>query len=154
MTGAGTAHVRSAERGEAAALAGLIARGAAPGAEPAPPGTPEVLEAALADVLAGLGDVLVAECDGELVGMCQLIVFRHLQHGGGLCAEIESMHVHPDHRGRGIGARLLDAAVGRAAELGCYRVQLTSDRSRVDAHRFYARHGFEPTHLGFKRWMR
>ncbi len=108
--------------------------------------------AALAEIDATPGcRVLVAELDGTVVGVCQLIVFRHLQHRGGRCAEIESMHVHPDHRGTGIGARLLAAAVASARASGCYRVQLTSDRLRSDAHRFYGREGFEPSHVGFKQ---
>jgi GNAT superfamily N-acetyltransferase len=60
------------------------------------------------------------------------------------------MHVHPDHRARGIGAVLLAAAVERARAAGCFRVQLTSNKARVDAHRFYLRHGFEESHEGFK----
>jgi GNAT superfamily N-acetyltransferase len=95
-------------------------------------------------------DVLVAEVDGEVVGTCQLIVFRHFQARGGRCAEVESMHVHPDHRGRGIGTRLLAAAVDAARNAGCYRVQLTSNRQRPEAHRFYEREGFSASHIGFK----
>jgi len=95
-------------------------------------------------------DVLVAETDGEVVGTCQLIVFRHIQAQGGRCAEIESMHVHPEHRGRGVGSQLLAAAVDGARAAGCYRVQLTSNRQRQDAHRFYEREGFTPSHVGFK----
>ena len=106
--------------------------------------------AALAEIARGPGAVLVAEIDGQVVGVCQLIVFRHLQTRGGLCAEVESVHVHPDHRGRGIGTVLMRAAVQRARELGCYRVQLTSNNARPDAHRFYERLGFEPSHRGFK----
>ena len=87
---------------------------------------------------------------GEVVGVCQLIVFRHLQARGGLCAEVESVHVHPDHRGAGIGAALLHEAMERARALGCYRVQLTSNTARPDAHRFYERLGFVPSHVGFK----
>ncbi len=96
-------------------------------------------------------DLLVAELDGQAVGMCQLVVFRHLQHHGGLCAEVESVHVHPDFRSQGIGGRLLEVAVEAARRAGCYRVQLTSNGRRTDAHRFYLHQGFEPTHLGFKR---
>ncbi len=96
------------------------------------------------------GDVLVAEIDDEVVGVCQLIVFRHLQARGGLCAEIESVHVHPDHRGSGVGTTLLRAAIDRARNLGCYRVQLTSNVQRPDAHRLYERLGFAPSHVGFK----
>ena len=94
--------------------------------------------------------VLVAEVDGEVVGVCQVIVFRHFQQRGGRCAEVESMHVHPGHRGSGVGARLLAGAVEVARDAGCYRVQLTSDRRRTGAHRFYERQGFVPSHLGFK----
>jgi GNAT superfamily N-acetyltransferase len=106
--------------------------------------------AALRDIDARGGAVLVAEVDGEVVGVCQLIVFRHLQAHGGLCAEVESMHVHPDHRSGGVGAALLADAVARAGALGCYRVQLTSNAARPDAHRFYERLGFVPSHVGFK----
>jgi GNAT superfamily N-acetyltransferase len=105
---------------------------------------------ALSEIDRGPGGVLVAGVGGELVGVCQLIVFRHLQNRGGLCAEVESVHVHPDHRGHGIGGVLMRAAVQRARELGCYRIQLTSNKARPEAHRFYERLGFEPSHRGFK----
>jgi GNAT superfamily N-acetyltransferase len=106
--------------------------------------------AALAEIARGPGGVLVAEVGGQVVGVCQLIVFRHLQSRGGLCAEVESVHVHPDHRGHGIGGVLMRAAVQQARDLGCYRVQLTSNKARPEAHRFYERLGFEPSHRGFK----
>jgi GNAT superfamily N-acetyltransferase len=98
-------------------------------------------------------DVLVATLDGEVVGVAQLMTFRHLQHRGGRCAEIESMHVDDAHRGRGVGALLLEALVTAAGERGCYRVQLTSNKQRGDAHRFYERNGFSATHEGFKRYL-
>ena len=141
--------VRTATPGDAAALVALLRAGALadPGEEdPAP------CRAALAEIVDSPGnDVLVAELDGRVVGMCQLLVLRHLQHGGGRCAELESVHVAPDLRGAGIGGVLVETAVGRARAAGCYRVQLTSNAARVDAHRFYARHGFTPSHVGFKR---
>jgi GNAT superfamily N-acetyltransferase len=96
------------------------------------------------------GVVLVAALAGEVVGVCQLIVFGHLQAHGGLCAEVESVHVQPDHRGTGVGGALLHEAIARARVLGCYRVQLTSNTGRPDAHRFYEQLGFVPSHLGFK----
>ena len=106
---------------------------------------------ALVEIQATPGcDVLVAEADGEVVGTCQLIVFRHLQARGGRCAEIESMHVHPDCRSRGIGTELLAVAVDAARRAGCYRIQLTSNRRRQDAHRFYEREGMTASHVGFK----
>lgn len=110
--------------------------------------------AALAEIEATPGcAVLVAEVAGAVVGVCQLIVFRHLQSAGGRCAEIESVHVHPDWRSRGIGGVLVEAAVERARSAGCYRVQLTSNVARADAHRFYERHGFTASHRGFKRLL-
>jgi GNAT superfamily N-acetyltransferase len=106
--------------------------------------------AALAEIVRGDGAVLLAEVDGVVVGVCQLIVFRHLQARGGRCAEVESVHVHPDHRRNGIGGVLMREAVERARRLGCYRVQLTSNNARPDAHRFYRALGFEDSHHGFK----
>jgi len=97
------------------------------------------------------GDILVADVDGEVVGVCQVMVFPHFQHTGGLCAELESVHVRADLRGHGIGGLMLDAAEVLAREQGCYRVQLTSRNVRSDAHRFYAAHGFEQTSQGFKK---
>jgi GNAT superfamily N-acetyltransferase len=123
------------------------------------PGSPNSIEdaddirpyaRALTEVDRAGGRVLVAEVGGDVVGVCQLIVFRHLQARGGLCAEIESVHVHPDQRGRGVGATLVRTAIETAWNLGCYRVQLTSNVRRPDAHRFYERLGFVPSHVGFK----
>jgi GNAT superfamily N-acetyltransferase len=110
--------------------------------------------AALAEITRGPGGVLVAEVRGQVVGVCQLIVFRHLQAQGSLCAEIESVHVHPDQRGRGVGHVLMAAAIERARALGCYRVQLTSNAARGDAHRFYEALGFAASHRGFKLALR
>jgi GNAT superfamily N-acetyltransferase len=114
------------------------------------PADPAPYEDAMAEITRGDGDVLVAQVKGEVVGVCQLIVFRHLQSKGGRCAEVESVHVHPEWRGKGIGRVLLGAALDRARALGCYRVQLTSDNARPDAHRFYTALGFEASHQGFK----
>ena len=143
--------VRAATESDLPRLAELMNLGRVPGR--APRETPDDLEPyrrALRDIEDGSGGVLVAEVDGEVVGVCQLIVFRHLQARGGLCAEIESVHVHPDWRARGIGTELMEAAIARARAAGCYRVQLTSNEVRHDAHRFYERLGLTASHLGFK----
>jgi GNAT superfamily N-acetyltransferase len=109
--------------------------------------------AAVEETRARRGDVLVAELDGEVVGLCQVLLFQHFQHVGGWCAEIESVHVRADLRGQGVGASLLAAAEALAAERGCYRIQLTSNLVRADAHRFYQRQGFDPSHQGFKKYL-
>ena len=111
--------------------------------------------AAYSDALADIAgtprsEVLVAALGGQVVGVCQVFAVRHLQERGGWCAELESVHVHPGVRGRGVGGVLLGAAVEQARRWGCHRVQLTSNRSRTDAHRCYVRHGFTATHEGFK----
>ena len=99
------------------------------------------------------GDVIVALDDGQVVGMCQVIVFRHFQHTGGRCAEVESVYVRADQRGRGVGAALLAHAEAFAADRGCYRVQLTSRNQRLDAHRFYRAQGYDQTSQGFKKLL-
>jgi len=99
------------------------------------------------------GDVLVADEDGDVVGVCQVIIFQHFQHAGGWCCELESVHVRDDRRSHGIGAQLLEAAEALARDRGCYRVQLTSRNVRVDAHRFYVANGYEQTSQGFKKFF-
>lgn len=91
--------------------------------------------------------------DGEIVGTLQLSVLPGLSRRGGLRGQIESLHVRADHRGRGLGAAMIGWAVEEARHRGCALVQLTSNKVRADAHRFYGRLGFEATHEGFKRQL-
>jgi GNAT superfamily N-acetyltransferase len=144
--------IRDADEADLGRVVELLVLGPVPGgpASTEVPGDLGPYRAALRDILGSGGAILVAERAGGLVGVCQLVVFRHLQAYGGLCAEVESMHVHPDHRNRGVGAALIGEAIARARALGCYRVQLTSNTARPDAHRFYERLGFVPSHVGFK----
>ncbi len=97
--------------------------------------------------------MLVADTDGQVIGVCQLIVFRHLQTRGPLCGNRvgarASRLAQPRHR-----ALLMRPAIETARQLGCYRVQLTSNNDRPDAHRFYVALGFEPSHTGFKLLLR
>ncbi len=109
--------------------------------------------AAVEETRVRLGDVFVADLDGEVVGVCQAMVFPHFQHTGGWCCELESVHVRADLRSRGVGTRLLDVAEALARDRGCYRMQLTSRNVREDAHRFYRRHGYEQTSQGFKKLL-
>jgi GNAT superfamily N-acetyltransferase len=142
--------VRGARPSDVDELAAILAAGSLREAED--PSDPAPYQAALSEITATPGnEVLVAEVGGRAVGMCQLLIFRHLQERGGRCAEIESMHVETGHRSTGIGSALLAAAVARAAAAGCYRVQLTSNKTRIAAHRFYERHGFVASHEGYKR---
>jgi len=141
--------IRAARPDDLSAIVSLIEGGALEGA-PSPPFDLERCRQALKEIEASGNEVLVADDDDVVIGTCQLIVFRLLQHNGGRCAEIESMHVAKDHRSQGVGGSLLAAAIERARDLGCYRVQLTSNEQRQSAHRFYVRHGFVASHVGFK----
>lgn len=68
-------------------------------------------------------------------------------------ALVEAVRVRSDLRGHGIGEQLLQLAMDRASEYGCGVIQLTTDLRRTDAHRFYARLGFEASHVGMKRML-
>jgi ribosomal protein S18 acetylase RimI-like enzyme len=99
----------------------------------------------------GVNELMVAELDGAIVGSLQLTVIPGLSRMGLIRGQIEGVRVSSTHRGRRIGELLVAAATDRARELGCGIIQLTTDKSRVDAHRFYERLGFEATHIGMKR---
>ena len=143
--------IRDATEADLGRLAELMNLGRVAGRVPREtPGDIAPYARALREIHGSDGGVLVAQLDGEVVAVCQLVVFRHLQAQGGRCAEIESVHVHPDRRAQGIGTMLMEAAIGRARAVGCYRVQLTSNEVRHDAHRFYERLGLTASHLGFK----
>jgi GNAT superfamily N-acetyltransferase len=144
--------VRPATEADATSIATLLVGGSRdPGAED--PASPERYAAAIERIREQGGEVLVADDGNEVVGVCQLLDLAHLQHQGGRVTEIESMHVAASRRGTGIGARLLEAAVAWASARECYRVQLTSNGERADAHRFYVANGFVASHVGFKRYL-
>jgi len=94
--------------------------------------------------------LLVAEADGRVVATMQLSFIPGLARTGALRAQIEAVRVHPDLRGSGIGGAMITWAIDEARRRGCALVQLTSDKQRADAHRFYSRFGFTASHEGFK----
>jgi GNAT superfamily N-acetyltransferase len=147
-----TIEVRPLRREEVAqAVAVMLDGSLSPDAER--PDDPDAYWAAAQETAASGGAVLVALDRDEVVGLCQVMVLRHFQHAGARCCELESVYVRAATRGRGIGARLLDAAEAIARERGCYRIQLTSRVVRADAHRFYEAHGFTATHHGYKKLL-
>ncbi|MDX2527787.1 GNAT family N-acetyltransferase [Streptomyces europaeiscabiei] len=94
--------------------------------------------------------VVVAVRENRVVGTLQLTVVPGLSRRGSTRSIIEGVRVHADERGGGLGTLLIEWAVDSSREQGCQLVQLTSDVTRTDAHRFYERLGFEATHVGFK----
>ncbi|MFE0422414.1 GNAT family N-acetyltransferase [Streptomyces sp. NPDC058953] len=94
--------------------------------------------------------LMVAVRDRRVVGTLQLTVVPGLSRQGATRSIIEGVRIHTDERGGGLGSLLIEWAVAESRRQDCRMVQLTSDVSRKDAHRFYERLGFEATHLGFK----
>lgn len=94
--------------------------------------------------------LLLAELDGRVVGMLQVTYIPGLSRRGAWRANIEAVRVDSSVRGRGIGGWLMGRALDNARKRGCRLAQLTSDRQRTEAHRFYERHGFKDSHIGYK----
>ncbi|MCT9005347.1 N-acetyltransferase family protein [Streptomyces sp. NPDC054766] len=94
--------------------------------------------------------LVVAVREGRVVGTLQLTVIPGLSRRGATRSVIEGVRVHADERGGGLGTELIEWAVAESRRQGCQLVQLTSDASRTDAHRFYERLGFQASHVGFK----
>ena len=115
--------------------------------------TPDALERYFAAFDALDGEILVGELDGAIVATLQLTVIQQLSSRGGKVAQIEAVRVARARRGGGLGAELMRAAIARARAADCTRVQLTSNKSRRDAHRFYERLGFAASHEGFKLYF-
>ncbi|POH25498.1 GNAT family N-acetyltransferase [Sinorhizobium americanum] len=91
----------------------------------------------------------VACVGGEVVGTFQTALSISLPGRGSSSLVIEAVQTREDMRGRGIGERMVRHAIAEAREKGAAKVRLTSNASRVDAHRFYERLGFERSHFGF-----
>ncbi len=147
--------IREATEADIDAIARLLADdGLGRGREA--PGDP-VYGRAFAAMSAQPGNVyLVAEATkdslgGDVVGCLQFTLIHGLSRKGASRAQIEGVRVDAARRGQGIGEALFEAAFERAAASGCNLVQLTTDRRRADALRFYQRLGFEATHWGMKR---
>ena len=93
---------------------------------------------------------VICERDDEIVGTMQLTLVPGLSRQGMRRLLIEGVRVHGDHRSHGIGGEMITWAIAYGREHGCGLVELTTDKSRIAAHRFYERLGFEQSHLGYK----
>ncbi|MEU0388073.1 GNAT family N-acetyltransferase [Streptomyces chartreusis] len=94
--------------------------------------------------------LVVAVREGRVVGTLQLTIIPGLSRRGATRSIIEGVRVHADERGSGLGTHLIEWAIDESRDQGCHLVQLTSDKTRTDAHRFYERLGFTASHTGFK----
>jgi GNAT superfamily N-acetyltransferase len=98
-------------------------------------------------------ETLVLELQGRVAAMAQLCYMRHLARKGARRCQIEAVRVASSLRGRGLGSLLLEHCFDMARARGCALVELTTDKRRVDAQRFYERLGFEAAHEGMKRTL-
>ena len=94
--------------------------------------------------------LIVAESDGKVIGTLHLMFLPSISYQGGLRAQVESVRVDRQYQNLGIGSALMKWTIERAKERGAHLVQLTTHKSREDAHRFYERLGFQKSHLGMK----
>ena len=145
--------IRQAVPGDLARIVALLAEDSSrPGCED----PSEPLAAGYAEAFAAIRDdpnneILVLELEGHgIAGCCQITFLPGLSYKGAWRMAIEDVRIDARLRGRGLGRRFIGYAVARARERGCAIVQLTSNKRRLDAHRFYEQLGFERSHEGFK----
>ncbi|MEU0028678.1 GNAT family N-acetyltransferase [Streptomyces sp. NPDC006335] len=94
--------------------------------------------------------LVVATRADRVVGTLQLTIVPGLSRRGATRSIIEGVRIHAEERGGGLGSRLIEWAIEESRRQGCQLLQLTSDNTRTDAHRFYERLGFTASHVGFK----
>lgn len=141
--------IRLARRDDVPAIVALLADDPL-GARRERPGDPAYL-AAFDELAADPRQLLVvAEAGGDVVGTMQVTFIAGLSRLGATRAQIEAVRVRSDARGGGLGGAMIRWAIDAARQRGCALVQLTTDASRTDAHRFYQRLGFQPSHVGMK----
>jgi GNAT superfamily N-acetyltransferase len=95
-------------------------------------------------------ELTVVEMNGQKVGTFQLTFIQYLTHQGGLRAQVEAVRTHSNVRGQGIGGKMFQYIKTRAIEKGCNMVQLTTDKQRPEALRFYESLGYVASHEGMK----
>lgn len=86
----------------------------------------------------------------EIIGTLQLSFIQYLTYQGGIRAQIEAVRIRKDQRGKGIGEKMFRWAIERARERGAHLVQLTTDKKRPEALKFYEKLGFNASHEGMK----
>jgi len=108
----------------------------------------------LAEISAQSGhELLVMEYEGKVVGTMVFILVPNLSHQALPWALVENVIVDAAYRRRGLGKLLMEHAVKKAKDAGCFKIALSSDTKRQEAHRFYQCLGFGPTAIGFRRYF-
>jgi len=145
-------HIRRAEEGDLPAIVAMLAddplgRSREDASQP----LGHAYRDAFAVVDADPNQFLAVMTDGgRVIGTLQISYLAGLSLQGAWRGQIEAVRVAADRRGERLGQRLLEWAIGQCRERGCRVVQLTTNKSRADAHRFYERLGFKASHIGYK----
>ena len=94
--------------------------------------------------------IVVEDDDMNVIGTLQLSFIQYLTYKGGIRAQIEAVRIHESQRGKGLGEKMFRWAIRRAEERGAHLIQLTTDKKRPDALKFYEKLGFKASHEGMK----
>ena len=94
--------------------------------------------------------IVLEDNNSAIIGTLQLSFIQYLTYQGGIRAQIEAVRIHEDHRGKGLGEKMFTWAIAKAKERGAHLIQLTTDKKRSEALRFYEKLGFEASHEGMK----
>lgn len=143
---------RDATEADLPAIVALLADDVLGGAreQPGPP-LPAAYITGFRAMMAGNGRIILALDAGEIVACLQLDILPGVSQLGMVRAQVEGVRVASAHRGRGLGALLMDEAMNRARAAGARSMQLTTNLARIDAQRFYKALGFQQTHAGLKK---
>lgn len=97
--------------------------------------------------------LIVVEQDGDIIGTLQISMIPGLPRFGMKRGVLENVHIRADQRGNGLGTQMVTWAIEQCRLAGCGLIQLTSNKVRHDAHRFYEKLGFNKSHEGFKLFL-
>lgn len=95
-------------------------------------------------------ELIVVEQEGDVIGTLQLTFIQYLTYQGGTRAQVEGVRIHESKRGLGLGQQFMEWTINRAKEKGAHLLQLTTDKKRPEAIRFYEKLGFVASHEGMK----
>ena len=94
--------------------------------------------------------IVLEDENNEVIGTLQLSFIQYMTYQGGIRAQIEAVRIRQDQRGKGIGEKMFLWAINRSKQRGAHIVQLTTDKKRPEALKFYEKLGFKATHEGMK----
>jgi GNAT superfamily N-acetyltransferase len=142
--------IRSGRHSDLPAILELLAQDSfSPSPEPT---VPDQHHLSAFDTIAAHTDheIVVGTIDDQVIATLQLSFIPGLSHQGAWRAQVEAVRVHRNFRKLSIGTAMMQWVIVRARERGCWLVQLTTNRARADAIRFYERLGFQASHVGMR----